>query len=106
MKNLEDYIVSVPDFPKPGIVFLDITGILDSPEGLHLAFESLYKALDGVDFDVVAGLEAFCSERASPSIFTKVSFRFGKRESFPGKPFRRRMNWNMEARPSRCIGMR
>lgn len=58
MKNLEDYIVSVPDFPKPGIVFRDITGILDSPEGLHLAFESLYKALEGVDFDVVAGLEA------------------------------------------------
>ncbi len=58
MKNLEDYIVSVLDFPKPGIVFRDITGILDSPEGLHLAIESLYKELENVEFDVVAGLEA------------------------------------------------
>lgn len=58
MKNLEDYILSVRDFPIPGIVFRDITGILDSPDGLHLAFESIYKALENVEFDVVAGLEA------------------------------------------------
>lgn len=58
MKNLEDYIFSIADFPKPGIVFRDITGILDSPEGLHLAFEKLYESLEGLDFDAVAGLEA------------------------------------------------
>lgn len=58
MKQIEDYIISVPDFPKPGILFRDITGILDNPDGLKLTLESLYKVLDGYEFDVVAGLEA------------------------------------------------
>lgn len=37
MKDLAAYIHAIPDFPKPGIVFRDITGILDSADGLRLA---------------------------------------------------------------------
>lgn len=58
MKRIEDYIISVPDFPKPGILFRDVTGILGDADGLKLTLESLYKVLEDVEFDVVAGLEA------------------------------------------------
>ena len=57
-KKIEDYIVSVPDFPKPGVLFRDITGILGDADGLKLTLDALYKTLENVEFDVVAGLEA------------------------------------------------
>ena len=41
MKNLEKYIYSIPDFPKPGILFRDVTGVLDSAEGFQLAIDAL-----------------------------------------------------------------
>ena len=37
MKKLEEYVRSIPDFPEPGIIFRDITTILQDPDGLHLA---------------------------------------------------------------------
>ena len=58
MKRIEDYIISVPDFPKPGILFRDITGILNDADGLKLTLDALYKALENMEFDLVAGLEA------------------------------------------------
>jgi adenine phosphoribosyltransferase len=47
MKKLEDYVISIPDFPKPGIIFRDITGILEDADGLKLAIDSLQKELEG-----------------------------------------------------------
>lgn len=58
MKKLEDYVVSIPDFPEPGIIFRDVTSILQDAEGLHLAIDALMKALEGVEFDVIAGAES------------------------------------------------
>ena len=58
MKRIEDYIIAVPDFPKPGFLFRDITGILSDPDGLKLTLDAFYKTLENVDFDVVVGLEA------------------------------------------------
>ena len=58
MKRIEDYIIAVPDFPKPGVLFRDITGILSDPDGLKLTLDAFYKTLENVDFDVVVGLEA------------------------------------------------
>ncbi len=58
MKKLEDYVISIPDFPKPGIIFRDITGILEDADGLKLAIASLQKELEGLDFDVIAGTES------------------------------------------------
>ncbi|MCR5214602.1 MAG: adenine phosphoribosyltransferase [Eubacterium sp.] len=58
MSKLEDYIITIPDFPEPGIMFRDVTGVLDSPEGLRLAIDELVGLLDGLDFDVIAGAEA------------------------------------------------
>ena len=56
--KIEDYIISVPDFPKPGVLFRDITGILGNADALKLTMDSLYKVIEKIEFDVVAGLEA------------------------------------------------
>ena len=55
MKKLEDYVISIPDFPKEGIIFRDVTGILMDADGLQLSIDSLMGMLDGIDFDIVAG---------------------------------------------------
>ena len=55
MKKIEEYVRSIPDFPEPGIIFRDITSVLQDADGLQLAIDSMIKLLDGVDFDVVAG---------------------------------------------------
>lgn len=58
MKKLEDYVVSIPDYPEPGIIFRDVTSILQDAEGLQLAIDSLQKKLEDLDFDVIAGTES------------------------------------------------
>lgn len=58
MKKMEEYIRCIPDFPEPGIMFRDVTSVLQDAEGLKLAIDSMIKILDGVDFDVVAGTES------------------------------------------------
>ena len=58
MKKLEEYVVSIPDFPEPGIIFRDVTSILQDPEGLKLAVDSLLKMVKGLDFDLVVGAES------------------------------------------------
>jgi len=58
MKQLEDYVTTIPDFPKPGIMFRDITTILQDPEGLKLSIDMMVEKLKDVDFDVVVGSES------------------------------------------------
>lgn len=58
MKKLEDYVVSIPDFPEPGIIFRDVTSILQEADGLALAIDSIRDMLKDVDFDVVVGPES------------------------------------------------
>lgn len=58
MKKVEDYVVSIPDFPEPGIIFRDVTSVIQDAEGLQLAINELQKLLDGVEFDVLVGAES------------------------------------------------
>ena len=57
-KTVEDYIVTIPDFPEPGIMFRDITSVLQDADGLRLAIDEMQKRLEGLDFDVIAGAES------------------------------------------------
>lgn len=57
-KEVKDYIISIPDFPEKGIIFRDITGVLQDADGLQLAIDELAKKLDGVEFDAIAGAES------------------------------------------------
>ena len=58
MKKLEEYVRSIPDFPEPGIIFRDITTILQDPDGLHLAIQPMQDKLKDTEFDVVVGTES------------------------------------------------
>ena len=58
MKKLEDYVISIPDFPKPGIIFRDVTSVVQDADGLQMAIDALMEKLDGLEFDVIAGSES------------------------------------------------
>lgn len=57
-KKLESYVRSIPDFPEKGIIFRDITTVLQDAEGLKLAIDAMLEVLKDVDFDVVVGTES------------------------------------------------
>ena len=57
-KKLEEYVVTIPDFPEPGIMFRDITSVIQDPDGLKLAIDGLADLLKGLDFDLVVGPES------------------------------------------------
>ena len=58
MKKIEEYVKSIPDFPEKGIIFRDVTRVLQDADGLHLAIDEMQKFLEGVEFDVIAGTES------------------------------------------------
>ncbi len=58
MKNLEDYVESIIDFPKKGIVFRDVTSVIGDKDGLKLAIDSMQEKLSNIEFDVVVAPES------------------------------------------------
>ncbi|MEM8553809.1 MAG: adenine phosphoribosyltransferase [Pseudomonadota bacterium] len=58
MADLKDYIRTIPDFPKPGIMFRDVTTLFGHPDGLRLANERMAEPYKGLGIDCVVGLEA------------------------------------------------
>ena len=58
MKKLEEYVRSIPDFPEEGIIFRDITSVIQDPDGLQLAIDGLDGLVKGTDYDVVVGPES------------------------------------------------
>ena len=56
--NFDPYIASYPDFPKPGILFRDISPLLASPEGMAQAVDVFESRLQDFKVDVVAGIES------------------------------------------------
>lgn len=58
MSNVEQYVTSIPDFPEPGIIFRDVTSVLEDPDGLSLSVDEMLACLEGVEFDAIVGLES------------------------------------------------
>ncbi len=58
MKELRDYVAEIPDFPKEGIIFRDVTTILSDADGLHMAVDGLIDMMKDIDFDLVVGSES------------------------------------------------
>lgn len=58
MKKLEEYVRSIPDFPEPGIIFRDVTSILQDADGLQLAIDSIQDLLKDTEVDLIAGTES------------------------------------------------
>ena len=104
MKKLEDYVISIPDFPSPGIIFRDVTSILQDGEGLHLAIDQLLEMVKDVDFDVIVGAESRGFIFGMPVAYElhKPFILARKRESCRGRRFLWIMSWNTAQGPSRC----
>lgn len=58
MKKLEEYIRSIPDFPEEGIIFRDVTSVLQDKDSLKLSIDEMQALLKDVDIDVVVGPES------------------------------------------------
>ncbi len=58
MDHLKSKIRHVPDFPKPGILFYDITTLLQDPVGFRDAIDSLSQPFAGEGIDIVVGIES------------------------------------------------
>jgi adenine phosphoribosyltransferase len=58
MKDLKDFIRDVPDFPKEGIIFKDITTLLKNSEALSIAIDQLYDKVKEMKIDKVIGIES------------------------------------------------
>lgn len=58
MKRLEEYITSINDFPKKGIIYRDVTSVLEDKKGLKLAIDSMQDLIKNIDFDVVVAPES------------------------------------------------
>ena len=57
-ERVEDYVRSIPDFPEEGIIFRDVTSVLQDADGLRLAIDEMQERLKGIEFDKIAGLES------------------------------------------------
>ncbi len=58
MKKLEEYVRSIPDFPEEGIIFRDVTSVLQDADGLHLAIDTMQEKIQDLEYDVVVGPES------------------------------------------------
>lgn len=58
MKKLEEYVRSIPDFPQEGIIFRDVTSVIEDADGFHLAVETMQKLVSDLEYDVVVGAES------------------------------------------------
>ena len=58
MKKLEEYVRSIPDFPQEGVVFRDVTSVLEDADGLHLAVDTMQGLVSDLDYDIVVGAES------------------------------------------------
>lgn len=58
MKPIEEYVRSIPDFPEEGIIFRDVTSILEDADGLQLAIDLIQEKIGDLEFEVVVGPES------------------------------------------------
>lgn len=57
-EKLEDYVTTIPDFPEPGIMFRDVTTIIEDEDGLKLAIDEMTELIKDVDFDALVAAES------------------------------------------------
>ena len=57
-ERIEDYVRTIPDFPEKGIMFRDVTSVLQDPDGLVLAIDKMQELLRDAEYDIIAGTES------------------------------------------------
>ena len=99
MKKIEDYIRTIPDFPKEGIMFRDISTVLSDPDGFALAIDQLQERLQGVDFDIITGMEARGFVFAAPLAYNlhKPLVLIRKKGKLPGETIEKTFEIEVQA---------
>ena len=107
MKKLEEYVKSIPDFPEKGIIFRDVTSVLQDADGLHMAIDQMQKKLEGVDFDIVLGPESrgFILVYQLPTICIRLLYLSERKASCLEQQSARLMTLSTALRLSRYIRM-
>ena len=85
MKKLEEYVRSIPDFPEKGIIFRDVTSVLQDADGLHLAIDTMQEKL--MEFAGDATLMYYMMDEAQEgknAFLEKRDPDFDKFPQFPG----------------------
>lgn len=103
-KPIEEYVRSIPDFPEKGIIFRDVTSILEDADGLHLAIDLMQEKIGDIEFDVVVGPESRGFIFGVPIAYNlhKPFIPVRKRENSHARRFLFNMIWSMEVRRLRC----
>ena len=84
MKKIEEYVRSIPDFPEKGIIFRDVTSVLQDADGLTLAIDSMKELLKDVDFDIMKlDLKFFQSNDKKAQIIIKAVLNMAKELKIP-----------------------
>lgn len=104
MKKLEEYVKSIPDFPEKGIIFRDVTSVLQDADGLHLAIDTMQEKIKDLDYDVVVGPESRGFIFGTPIAYNnhKPFVLIRKKGKLPRETVSARMIWNTVPLPSRC----
>lgn len=71
MKKIEEYVRTIPDFPEPGVMFRDITTVLQDADGFHLAIDEMGALIDDIEYDVIVGAESRGFILGSPLAYEK-----------------------------------
>ena len=58
IKEIESFISKVPDYPKPGILFYDISTLLSNSDAFKSSVNELEKLCSKYEFDLIAGIDA------------------------------------------------
>lgn len=56
--NIADYVTDIPDYPEEGIIFRDITTVIQNPDGMKMAIDEMTALIGDTECDLVAGAEA------------------------------------------------
>lgn len=104
MKTVKDYIRTIPDFPEKGIMFRDVTSVIQDADGLKLAIDEMIKRLDGLDFDVIAGAESRGFVFGMPIAYAlhKPFVMVRKQASCHVRLYQRHMTLSMAQQQLRC----
>ena len=103
--NLEDYVSSIPDFPKEGILFRDVTSIIQDGEAFRETINQLVAFAKSVNADFIVGPEARGFIFGAPKWESDLH-RSESLENFQEKPFPVSMIWNTAPMKYACIRMR
>lgn len=97
MKKLEEYVRSIPDFPEEGIIFRDVTSVLQDAEGLQLAVDTMQEKVKDLEFDVIVGPESRGFIFGMPIAYNlkKPFVLIRKKGKLPVKQFPLIMTWSM-----------